>query len=246
MKLYERGGFDRKLDADQVFLYRDDWHKIVALQYATAQEHQIATSGDVSFQLELATSIAETYRETKQYELLAMHYDVIGNDELRDKYVDMALQQNPTDDTICYLRSLQGKTELIPQDVLLRREARYTESKDWSQRARFYKGLGRYPEAVADYLRSISESLDEKGIFSAAYYLKELARSDLDTELFVIALQQAAEEHNLWWQVRALDELGWEDEKKQFVLDHAQEIEESGDLMLLENLQPHKVSSVNS
>ena len=231
-----RGGFDRKLDPDQISLYRDDWRRIVARQRAAAQEHQIATSGNVSLQLELATSIAEIYRETEQYELLAMHYHAIGNDELRDKYVEVALQQSPTDDAICYLRGLQGKTELIPQDVLLRREARYTRNKDWSQRARFYEKLGRYPEAIADYLRTVSESLEQRSIFSAAFYLKELAESDLVTELFVIALRQATEEGSLWWQVRALDELGWRDEERQLVLDHAKEIEESGDLLLLQRL----------
>src|SRR6266480_5575098 len=30
-----RGGFDRKLDSEQIVLYRDDWHTIVALQRAT-------------------------------------------------------------------------------------------------------------------------------------------------------------------------------------------------------------------
>lgn len=30
-----RGGFDRKLNANQVILYRDDWHKVVAQQRAT-------------------------------------------------------------------------------------------------------------------------------------------------------------------------------------------------------------------
>jgi hypothetical protein len=79
-----RGGFDRKLDADQVILYRDDWQRIVTQQRVAAEAHKEATSEDKS-KLELVTSIAEIYRDNEEYELLAMHYHSIGNYELRDK-----------------------------------------------------------------------------------------------------------------------------------------------------------------
>lgn len=224
-----RGGFDRKLDADQVILYRDDWHRIVAQQRATYEAYRDATHYEDSHQLELVTSIAEIYRENQEFELLAMHYHSIGNYELRDKYIELAIQKEATDQTISYLRCLQGKPELVPEDVIKREIARYTRNKDWLQRARFYQGLGRCREAIVDYIRGIGESLRENQVFTAAYYLKELVEQGLIQELSVLALKQATEEGDLWWQVRALQELGWHKELNDLVLRNAEEIERSGD-----------------
>jgi len=44
----------------------------------------------------------------------------------------------------------------------------------------------------------------------------------------VLALKKAQEEGELWWQVRALQELGWWQELRELLLSHADEIE-SGD-----------------
>lgn len=48
----------------------------------------------------------------------------------------------------------------------------------------------------------------------------------------MLALKQARENGNLWWQVRAFQELGWEKELHDFVLQNAKEIEKLGDLTL--------------
>lgn len=89
-----RGGFDRKLDADQVTLYRDDWLRIVSRNRAQEEAWRELSESKVSPQLELATSVAEIYRDNRQYELLAIHYDSIGNIDLRDKYIDSALKNS--------------------------------------------------------------------------------------------------------------------------------------------------------
>lgn len=44
-----RGGFDRKLDAEQIKLYRDDWHRIVAEQRAVHKLPQVTTTWAVCF-----------------------------------------------------------------------------------------------------------------------------------------------------------------------------------------------------
>jgi hypothetical protein len=227
-----RGGFDRKLDSDQVRLYRDDWTIIVRRDRAThaADDNLVRRSTDHQF--ELATSVAEIYRENQEYELLAMHYDVIGNTELRDKYVELVLSQDSDDQTIVYLRQLQGRHDLIPPDVIQREADRYTKNKDWSQRARFFEGVGRSTEAVLDYLRSISESIEEGNAFSAAFYLKELQKTDLLKDLFVLAFKKAESEGELWWQVRALQELEWDSELRELLIANESEIDNSENPML--------------
>jgi hypothetical protein len=83
-----------------------------------------------------------------------------------------------------------------------------------------------------DYVEGIAKSLQEDRIFGAAFYLKELAESPITEELFVEALRKAAEEDDLWWQVRALQELGWRKELDALLLEYADEIDETGSLML--------------
>lgn len=231
-----KGGFDRKIDADQIILYRDDWKRIVASSRATSESQKIKTSTDKKAHIELITSIAETYRENREYELLAMHYHAIDNIELRDKYIEIALQNNSSDQSICFLRSLQNKPELIPNDVILREEKRYSKHKDWLQRGRFYKNLHRYLDSTKDYIRGIKESLDNGRIFSAAYYLKELFEEGLTTQLFILALAKSKEENDLWWQVRALQELDWKEELDKLLVSKEKEIIKSNDLMLQELL----------
>jgi tetratricopeptide (TPR) repeat protein len=227
------GGFGRKLDADQIRLYRDDWVRVVAQRRALAEATSDRNDTDEERRLQLITSVAEAYRENEEYELLAIHYNTIGNFELRDKYVEQALAKDPADSAIVFLRSLQGRVDLIPADVVEREEAAYTERDDKLQRARFYVQLGRFPEAAQDYVEGIAEALEERErIFSAAYYLKELSKSVLADELFAIALKQASDRDDLWWQVRALQELGWDSELDELVLEHAEEIEASGRGML--------------
>jgi len=228
-----RGGFDRKLDADQVILYRDDWYRIVAKQHAVYVEYTEVERQQENRRLELVTSLAEIYRDRQQYDFLATHYHSIENYELRDKYIKLALQHNPDDEMICYLRGLQGKPELIPQDVVERELTRHEKNKAWVQRGSLYTKLGKYREAVADYLSGISKSIQDDRAFSAAYYLKELVEKGLIQELFVIALKEAAEEKDLWWQVRALQELEWHSELRELVLRHAEEIELTDNHMLL-------------
>jgi len=223
-----RGGFDRKLDSEQVRLYSDDWKRLVSKQRA-AREARIEAGEGEPRRLELATSVAEIYRENGQYELLAMHYDAIGNAELRDKYVELAIEKNPSDETIAFLRTLQGRPDLIPADVVEREIERYTQHSDWTQRARLFKDLGRHREATSDYLRGVLGSLEEGNLFSAAYYLKEFQESGLLRELFIMALRKAEAENDLWWQVRALEELEWDSELDALLLRHEATISTAGD-----------------
>jgi len=230
-----RGGFDRKLDAEQVLLYRDDWNRLIA-RHRAAEEVEGGRESHGSIDVEYSTTIAEIYRENQHYDLLSIHYNAIGNEEFRDKYIDIAIERKPSDDTTIFLRGLQGRPDLIPAEVIKREYKRKTDQKNWLQRARMLSTLGRHREAVADYLRGINASMNKNGIFSAAYYLKELSESHLIEELFVLALKQAQADGDLWWQVRALQELGWYSELDALLKQNEKYIRESGDLHLLELL----------
>jgi len=83
----------------------------------------------------------------------------------------------------------------------------------------------RFEEAATDYVRGILASLEEGNTFSAAFYIKELAEDGVLEELFILVLQSAKEQKNLWWQVRALQELGWDDALRELLLENQNEIE---------------------
>jgi hypothetical protein len=227
-----RGGFDRKLDADQVTLYRDDWLRLIARKRVEEEARREAIDATVQPRLELATSIAEIYRSNHQSQLLALHYHSIGNTELRDKCIEEALSRPASDQKICSLRGLQGRPDLIPQAVIDRELVRYDENHDWSQKARFLMTLRRYREAAVAHLRGILESLEQGNSFSAAFYLEEFAREHLTERLFEEALREAREKQDLWWQIQALKHLGWTTELKQVLQDNRSEIDSSGNLFL--------------
>lgn len=106
-------------------------------------------------ELELATSLAEIYRENNELELLVTHYHNIGNNELRDKYIDEALKDNPSDGSIIFLRSLQKRSDLIPKEVIEREINHRSKNQDWSQFARLYVQIGDYKKTlfVAHFVR---------------------------------------------------------------------------------------------
>ena len=230
-----RGGFDRKLDSDQIVLYRADWQRLVTQQRTGAELRRDGQALEAQDQLELATSIAETLRENGRFSVLAGHYDLMGNTKLRDKYIELAIANGAKDRDIWFLRGLQDKPELIPADVVERELKRWTEDEFWTQNGRLLVTLHRYQEAAEQYIKGIGQSLEEGRTFSAAYYLKELVEAKLIDELFTLSLKQAADEGDLSLQVRSLQELGWSKELDELILENVEAIEEAGnpDMLLL-------------
>lgn len=218
------GGFDRKLDGHQVALYRDDWQQLVAQERSRADAKREAARYEKELNVALATSVAEIYRENDAFEALAVHYYYLGNAELRDKYIELAIRRDPSDATITYLRGLQGRPDLIPSALVKRRIGALSRHKAWQDRARLFMDLRRPLDAVKDYVRTVHESLEEDNVFSAAFYLKELAAHGLVEELFGEALSRATRRRDLWWQVRALQELGWQDELNRLLRKNAARI----------------------
>jgi len=222
-----RGGFGRKLNADQVILYREDWIKQVAkTRAANVNRLPITNIEEQSINLELATSLAEIYREREEYELLALHYLGIGNDELRDKYIELAVQQGMDDEGVIFFRSVQDRIDLIPEEVKKRQIKKLEEQRAWFSLGRLYRQLEEYELATQATCKGAVKDIEEGNVFTVAFHLKEMVSEGTLDYLFIDALHQAEEDGDLWWQYRCLEELEWDEEAKQFLLDHRKEIEE--------------------
>jgi hypothetical protein len=234
-----RGGFDRKLDSDQLILYRDDWLRIVSKKrIALLNQQKNVLSEDVKDKIKIkeVTTLAEIYREYGDWGSLAKLYHLSENYELRDKYIELAVQNPSWDQEVWYLRGIQGRVDLIPKELIQREIKRLSEEPDYLQRARLFCTLGRYLDAALDYAVGITKVLEEKNWFTAAFYLKEMIESKLIEHLFIEASREASEKGELWWQIRALQELGWQKELTELMRKHQSEIEKSDDLHLSEIL----------
>lgn len=71
-------------------------------------------------------------------------------------------------------------------------------------------------------MRGINRSLPDD-LFAAAFYLRELVDEGLIEVLFIAALDDAAKQDDIWWQVRALQELGWDEDLKQLLVERREE-----------------------
>lgn len=229
------GGFHRKLSAEQIILYRDDWHILVAQKRAINEKMEIKEKSPDLFFKEIITEI-DILKDRKKYDLIGPYYSMLGNNELRDKYIELAIKSGVDDVTHIFLRYEQGKPDLIPNDVAIRVIKLQTKNEEWSQLARTYVQLGRLEEAIKCYCKSILKDLENNNIFSSAFYLKELSNEKLYLPLFEQEYSKCIKNNDLWWQIRCLDELGWYDEIKELLLKNKKIIESSDDLLLKQTL----------
>jgi tetratricopeptide (TPR) repeat protein len=218
-----KGGFHRKLNSDQVILYRDDWIQMVAQQRAVNDVRAAISGQDREAELKSLTTTLDILKERQQFFLLAIRYEALGNPELRDKYIELAIEQDDSDENVIFLRSMQNRQDLIPKEALNREVRRRKKYADWSQLARLYSKVGNTKEAVLCYCKSVIEDIQSGRLFPAAYYLKELCEEQLENKLFALAYRQFTEENNLWWRIRALQELGWSDELKAVLTENREE-----------------------
>lgn len=229
-----KGGFHRKLSPELVTLYRDSWQKVVEEDRIKTTLYVLRERPKKEQRIEILTSIIDDLKERKQNVLLAMVYNNIGNKKLRDKYIEKAISESCNPSTLIFLRSLQGKANSINSDVIEKEIKRREKNKDWSQLARLYVDIGKWKEAVSCYCKDVSNSIEQGNTFSAAYYLKEMSLEEkLYKKLFQIALKEASDRKDLWWQVRALQELGSDSELNALLKLHEKEIKQSKDPTLL-------------
>lgn len=225
------GGFHRKLDAHQVRLYRQDWLSSVAKKRAAQSLEEQNKIIKEYPELDITKNIIEFYKKIGNYKLLAIHYDVTKNIELRDRYIEELLKKEATDENIIYYRSIQNKIDLIPKQVIKREIKRLSRKRSWHLLARLYSNIGNHKAAAEYYIKDIAGSLKKGSLFSAAFYIKELNEKTLE-ELFKIQLQKVSKKRDLWWQIRCLQELGRESDVRALVLKNKTKIRKSNDIQL--------------
>lgn len=225
-----KGGFHRRLGTEQVLLYRDDWVAVVAGKRSPVLAPPEADKGRPP-RIELATSKAEALRENREFALLASHYHNVGDVALRDKYIDRALASRRfrSPQVEIFLRSLQGRMDLVNSKTRETAVKELSKPGQESQLARLYATLGDWTAAAKTYSIAIARMLDNGNVFSAAYYSKEFAEAKLYDHLFELDLRDRADQQDLWWQVRCLQELGWRSELDELLKSKRAEIESSDD-----------------
>lgn len=221
-----KGGFHRKLDDEQIILYRDDWYSIVSRDRINTELEKSANL--IDNKIEYITTLIENFLEDEEFEFLSYLYHKLGNNKLRDKYIDKALAKGVSNGALIRLRSIQGKIESIPTKIIEEEIKTYEKHEDWSQLARFYFDIGDSIKSIYYYCKDVMNSIDQGNFFSAGYYLKELGNKNLENALFELALKESFDKNDIWWQYRSLQELGWKSEIKEFVLKNRKHIEKNG------------------
>ena len=233
-----KGGFHRKLDGDQVSLYRDHWIIQVAKSRATDPRHYVDEYESVinKLSIEVATSVAEIYRENEEYRLLALHYSIYENNELRDKYIELAIEKGMDDEELIFYRHAQGKIHLVPEEIISKKINELTENHDYSSLARLYRVINDPINSIKSTCKFVLKSLEKGTIFGTAFYLNEMFKEGDVRNLFLMSLEKAKSENDLWWQYRALQELDWSSEINRFLLENKEQIIAENKLPLLKAL----------
>jgi hypothetical protein len=223
------GGFARRLDRAQVLLYRDNWLQTVAAERSTSHlDDRLHRTPENLYDAQLVTSLVEINRNAENWVNLAFLYDGISNEELRDEAVDKATAAGASDGVLLMLRRMQGRLGEVPKDMI---DSELERLKDnYRERSLLLEDLGRYREAAEEHLQGLAEDVPRLKNFTLAHHLAELANSGIIEGLFFQSLQEAAERDDLWWQVRALQELGWQSELDELVLGHEGELATREDL----------------
>jgi tetratricopeptide (TPR) repeat protein len=228
-----RGTFNRRLSPDVVTLYRDDWLAVVAQRRAEERDKEASSSSSRVADFPGMVEKLEILKERGEFELLAMEYDVLGNNNLRDKYIELSLKKQPSDFSTIFLRSMQGAIDKIPRNAIDRVVELQTKHEDWTQLGRTYDEIGDYEKAIINYCKGIIKSLEDGNKFSGAYYLRELSEKVLYLKIFEDTFNKYEAEGNIWWALRSLQELGWWSEIEDLLRRNEEAILESGDHLLL-------------
>jgi cytochrome c biogenesis protein ResB len=107
---------------------------------------------------------------------------------------------------------------------------------DWFSLGRLYVRLEQPQNATRATCRGVINAIENGNLFSAAFYLKEMLEETMLESLFIASLKQASDRGDLWWQYRALQELEWHSEAREFLLENQEEIEASEEPHFIEQL----------
>jgi hypothetical protein len=233
-----RGGFGRKLDAEQVRLYREDWLNQVRQRRLITTPEESLTRVEVSSDVRQVAARLEIFKAAEDWLHVARIYDEIHDVELRDKYIEMALRRDPDAFEVYRMARMQGTTTDLPDEFI--DKVIELIGEDWTWHAAILFETGRILEAAKVYLKGIEKAIDEGRWFSAGFYIRHALNDEIASALFMISLRKHAEEGDLWWQLRAFEELGWDDEKRELLLGNENKIMDSGEPHLIHQLAQAK------
>jgi hypothetical protein len=191
-------------------------------------------SDDSSVNLRLVAARLEILKAKKDWWQIARIYDDIGDRQLRDKYIALARKQATSPIEQIMLDELAGSIQNVRTDVL---ESALSEAEsDWTVQARLLALTGRVREAALLYLDGIREDILEGNWFAAAFYIRHGLESDITEAFFEMALKESNERGDIWWQIRAFEELGWDGSRDETLIQNKDVILQGNDLLLKQKL----------
>ena len=228
----KKGGFYRKLDAAQVRLYRNEWLNIVGRARVPGGE---TLDHGSAFGITAAAreQVAGILLEHRQFAMLARHYHLLGETELRDKYVELALMETEISlATEVTLRLRQNRLDAVAPARLHEFLASPHSLHGTLEVAQVYRALGRDTEAMLTFCDAIAQMLRAGHRLLAAVLLKRFAEEDFATGLLQEEFRESRRRGSIWMQVRCLQELHWHNELRRFFVDHRIQIETDPNLLL--------------
>ncbi len=228
------GGFSRKLDAHQVRLYKEDWDSKVRHFRIIGPEPIESRKTSPGMDVRLATTLPEIFKEEGDIHSLISFYDEIGNADLRDRYIAELLESNPEPWVVAWVARLQGRSNEVPSEVFDRAIA--DAEDDYLVESGLLSEAGRPVKAAIAMVRGILDSLENGNLFNAAYNMKRLGTKPFIEEMFKITLERKVANHDLWWQFRCFQELGWETETRNLLTSNEAEIRAGDNLLLRREL----------
>jgi tetratricopeptide (TPR) repeat protein len=184
-------------------------------RYRLARTPEESTAENDSVDVRVVAAEVEIAKSQENWMMLARIYNGIGDAEFRDKYINLALQQDPSPFYLWLFARMQGKVDQLPKDVAA--GALEEVAEDWTTRGSILFESGNLTEAAQTYLAGIKQALDNGEWFLAAFYMRHALNEEVVDELFKRSLRQSAVEGNLWWQLRSFEELGWADAKRELL-----------------------------
>lgn len=228
------GGFGRKLNAEQMLLYRDDWNEKVRHFRTVGPEQVRFEDAKPGLEVKLASMLPEIYKEEGDLQGLISFYHEIGNVELRDRYITEVLSGSPPAWVVAWLARLQGRSAEL--DPAIFEEALADVSDDYMVEAGLLNEAGRPIEAAKAMVAGILRALDNGEYFNAAYNMRRLHLHKFVQEIFMQELAAKARKGDVWWQYRCLQELEWDSEARELLLSSEAAITADGDLVLRREL----------
>lgn len=233
-----RGGFGRKLDAEQVRLYRNDWLNQIRRRRLVADPEESEVDSGESTDVREITAQLEIHKSAGNWFRVAQIYDEIGDTELRDKYIEKTIESHPDIFEQYGIARMLGTTTELSQEFI--NSVIEDVGEDWTWRAAVLKETGHVDEAAKVYLDGIRASIERGAWFNAAFYIRHALNGEIADMLFLMALRESVQEDDLWWQLRAFEELGWDDAKRELLLGNESRIRESGEAHLMQQFAKAK------